>query len=58
MTEMPTYQLFIDGVWCDAEGGALFDSIDPASGEVWARMPAAGEADVNRAVAAAARAFA
>jgi len=57
MTEMPTYQLFIDGTWCDAEGGALFESIDPATGVSWARMPAAGEADVNRAVSAAARAF-
>ena len=54
---MKTYQLYIDGAWCAARDGAVFDSLNPATGKPWARMPAAGEADVDRAVQAAQRAF-
>jgi acyl-CoA reductase-like NAD-dependent aldehyde dehydrogenase len=54
---MKTYQLYIDGAWCAACDGAVFDSLNPATGKPWARMPAAGEADVDRAVQAAQRAF-
>ncbi|MEM8688940.1 MAG: aldehyde dehydrogenase [Pseudomonadota bacterium] len=51
------WKLYIDGEFCDAEGGATFDSIDPSTGEVWAKFPAASAADVDRAVEAAQRAF-
>ncbi|HEY5701621.1 MAG TPA: aldehyde dehydrogenase [Gammaproteobacteria bacterium] len=53
MSQLPVYQLYIDGAWCDASGGETFESVNPATGEAWATMPAAGEADVDRAVAAA-----
>ncbi len=51
------YQMLIDGEWVDAEGDRRFDSVNPATGETWASIPDASEADVNRAVAAAHRAF-
>ncbi len=51
------WKLYIDGAFSDAEGGATFDSVDPATGEVWAKFPAASAADVDRAVEAAQRAF-
>jgi len=51
------YKLYIDGEFCDAEGGATFDSRDPSTGEVWAKFPAASAADVDRAVESAQRAF-
>ncbi|MFC4214472.1 aldehyde dehydrogenase [Pseudophaeobacter arcticus] len=38
-------------------GSAQFDSLDPATGDVWARMPEASPADVDRAVHAAEAAF-
>ena len=57
MTDLPRYQLYIDGAWCDAEGGRCFESLNPATGEPWATMPEASEADVDRAVAAAKRAM-
>ena len=57
MSALTTYQLYIDGAFCDAEGGKTFESINPANGEVWAHMPEASEADVNRAVTAAHRAM-
>ncbi len=53
MPEIAKYQLYIDGLWTDAADGATFESINPATGETWAIMPAAAEEDVNTAVAAA-----
>lgn len=49
--------MFIDGSWCDAAAGARFDTVDPATGEVLASVPAADATDVDRAVRAARRAF-
>lgn len=49
------FKLYIDGAFVEA--GATFESTDPASGEAWARMPAADAADVDRAVRAAHRAL-
>ncbi len=57
MAELKQYQMLIDGQWVDAEDGATFDSINPANGAPWARFPAAGEIDVDRAVRAAHGAF-
>ena len=57
MADITSYQMLIDGAWVDAADGGTFDSVNPASGEVWSRMPAATEADVNRAVEAAHDAF-
>jgi phenylacetaldehyde dehydrogenase len=50
-------QLFIDGRWADAASGRTFETPNPATGEILARV-AEGEAeDINRAVKAARRAF-
>ena len=57
MAELKQYQMLIDGQWVDAGDGATFDSVNPANGAPWARFPAAGESDVDRAVRAAHRAF-
>lgn len=52
---MERFQHYIDGAFQD--GAASFDSLDPATGTPWARMPMASAADVDRAVRAAHRAF-
>ncbi|RKE83378.1 aldehyde dehydrogenase [Rhizobium sp. AG855] len=52
---MQRFQQYVDGVFDD--GSARFDSIDPATGAVWASMPEAREADVDRAVKAAEQAL-
>lgn len=52
---MEVFQHYIDGAF--ENGSETFESVDPATGKVWATMPAATEADVNRAVEAADRAF-
>ena len=54
MTALKNYQMYIDGQWVDAEGGDSFTSFNPATGEEWARIPAATAADVDRAVNAGA----
>jgi len=52
---MKAFQQYIDGQF--ENGDFQFDSLDPATGKAWATMPEAREADVNRAVHAARRAF-
>jgi acyl-CoA reductase-like NAD-dependent aldehyde dehydrogenase len=51
------FQLYIDGAFCNAEGSATFESLDPATGKTWALMPKASAADTDRAVRAASAAF-
>jgi acyl-CoA reductase-like NAD-dependent aldehyde dehydrogenase len=50
-------RLLIDGQWEAAADGRTFMTLDPASGQTLAEVPHAGAADVQRAVAAARRAF-
>ncbi|KDP85396.1 MULTISPECIES: aldehyde dehydrogenase [Cupriavidus] len=50
-------QAYIDGRWTDAIDGATFETINPATGKVLARVAACGAEDVDRAVAAARKAF-
>jgi betaine-aldehyde dehydrogenase len=54
---MKTYQMLIDGEFVAAASGKTFDVMNPATGEVMAKVPEAGSADVDRAVKAARRAF-
>jgi acyl-CoA reductase-like NAD-dependent aldehyde dehydrogenase len=48
---------FLDGAWVDAVDGGRRDVIDPATEQVVANVPFGGAADVDRAIAAAHRAF-
>lgn len=57
MGEIQNYQMLIDGAWVDASDGKTFDSINPATGAVWSRVPEATVEDVDRAVRAADRTF-
>jgi aldehyde dehydrogenase (NAD+) len=52
----PSYGLFIDGEFVDGTGEA-FKSVNPATEEVLTEIAAGSEADVDRAVKAARRAF-
>ena len=51
-----SYGLFIDGEFVDGTGGAI-KSINPATEEVLAEVAVASEADIDRAVKAARRAY-
>src|SRR5713226_9508829 len=51
------YQLFIDGQWVDAESGKTFSTPNPSTGQPLAEVAEADKADIDKAVAAARRAF-
>ncbi|MGX5667026.1 aldehyde dehydrogenase [Rhizobium daejeonense] len=53
---MTDYRNFIDGRFVSPEGPSAIDIINPATGEIFAGVPTASDADVIRAVEAAARA--
>ncbi len=51
------YKAFVGGEWVDSASGETMDVINPATGEVVAAVPRCSAEDVDRAVAAAARAL-
>jgi len=55
--EIKTYRMFINGEWVDAADGGAFDTSEPYTRKVWARIPRARKADADRAVHAAAAAL-
>jgi len=57
MGDVTSYQMLINGQWVDASDGGSFDSINPATNDVWSRVPEATADDVNAAVEAAYRAL-
>jgi alpha-ketoglutaric semialdehyde dehydrogenase len=52
-----TFQNYIDGEWVDAASGETFESASPASGDTIGVFPRSSAEDVDRAVAAAKRAY-
>ena len=55
--ELPQYELYVAGADSEPANGRFYDTIDPYTGEPWARVPDADEQDVDRAVRAARAAF-
>ncbi|WP_405599654.1 MULTISPECIES: aldehyde dehydrogenase family protein [unclassified Streptomyces] len=53
----PSYGLFIDGEFVEAADGKVFNTVSPSTEEVLSEIAQAGEADVDRAVKAARKAF-
>jgi len=51
------YRLLIDGQWRDADHGATFPVINPATGDLLAQIPDAGASETQAAIAAAAAAL-
>lgn len=48
-----TYKLYIDGQWTETQSGSIADSLNPATGEIFARVHQGSEADMLKAVASA-----
>lgn len=57
MSDFPEYRNLIGGNLQAASSGGLIDSVNPSTGEVWARIPASDKTDVQVAVEAARAAF-
>ncbi|PLR33017.1 betaine-aldehyde dehydrogenase [Chimaeribacter californicus] len=55
MSRYGLQKLYINGTYTDCADGETFDAVNPANGEVIAQVQAATAADVDRAVAAAAK---
>ena len=53
----PNTQLFINGQWCDAEGGRTLAVFNPATGTEIGRLAHAGIPDLERAAQAAQKGF-
>jgi len=53
----PEGRLYIDGEFCAARSGAVYDNINPATEEAIGQVADAGAADMEAAIAAARRAF-
>src|SRR5205823_12237456 len=54
---MSDAQLFIDGVWADAQSGETFPTFAPSTGEKIADVAKAGREDAQKAIQAARDAF-
>src|SRR5665213_1275738 len=50
-------QAFLAGAWCDADGGATRDVLNPATAHKLGTVPNMGAAETRRAIEAAARAL-
>ena len=53
----PERRMMIDGALIDADSGATFDNVNPATEEVLGQVADASAAEMGRAIAAARRAF-
>ncbi len=49
-------QAYVDGAWVDADSGATFPVVDPATGDAIAQVPRMGAAETRRAIEGAERA--
>lgn len=56
-SESKHLRMFIDGRWVSADSGENFEVRNPATGDLVALVPNAGDSDTRRAIDAAARAF-
>ncbi len=54
---MDTSPMLIDGEWLDSESRHYIDVINPATEEIFARIPQATEGEIDRALMAAERSF-
>jgi betaine-aldehyde dehydrogenase len=57
MGDAKTYKMYVGGEWVDAAEGQTRRIVSPANGDVIAEVPEASAADVDRAVAAARKAY-
>jgi succinate-semialdehyde dehydrogenase/glutarate-semialdehyde dehydrogenase len=57
MSQYEALSLYIDGEFLSGDGRTTQDVVNPANGEVLAQLPHASEADLDRALKAADRAF-
>jgi acyl-CoA reductase-like NAD-dependent aldehyde dehydrogenase len=55
--ELPKLKMYIAGEWVEPASGEYFETVDPFTAKPWALVARGGEADADRAVRAAHKAF-
>lgn len=53
MTDLPHFQMYINGAWTEGAKGQIMATQNPATGQDWATFACAAPSDVDRAIAAA-----
>lgn len=53
---MQEFKLYIDGMWSEGTSGVMLEDLNPATGEIFAKVCQASEEDVEKAIQAASRA--
>ena len=57
MSEIKNFKMYINGEWVESSSGKKIETLNPETNKVWATVPEASEADVDKAVKAAQKAF-
>ena len=57
MSEIKNFKMYIDDEWVESSSGKKIETLNPETNNVWATVPEASEADVDKAVKAAQKAF-
>ena len=57
MSEIKNFKMYINGEWVESSSGNKIETLNPETNKVWATVPEANEADVDKAVKAAQDAF-
>ena len=57
MSELKNFKMYINGEWVESSSGNKIETLNPETNKVWATVPEANEADVDKAVKAAQDAF-
>ncbi len=57
LTDVPVLKNYIDGDWCDSESKELRDVVNPATGEIIAKVPMSTADETNSAIESANNAF-
>ena len=53
MSELKNFKMYINGEWVESSSGKKIETLNPETNKVWATVPEANEADVDKAVKAA-----
>ena len=57
MSEIKNFKMYINGEWVESSSGKKIETLNPETNKVWATVPEASEADVDKAVKASQKAF-
>ena len=57
MSDLKNFKMYINGEWVESSSGNKIETLNPETNKVWATVPEANEADVDKAVKAAQDAF-